>query len=172
MSSSQFIETATGNRVSRSSTLCGPQNIHILGKTTIEDDVIIRGDFANVRVGRNCVLSNGVVVRPAHKRTGTGVSFLPSHIGDNVFIDESSLIESASIGSNVYIGKNCIISKRCIIKDCCWIKDGTVLSEDTVIPPFSLYSGCPGRFEKELPMSSMEMIKTIVESKKSAVVFR
>ena len=64
----EYIETATGNRVSRRSVLCGTQNIHLHGKTLIKSGVIVRGDFANVRVGRHCVIGENTVIRPAYKR--------------------------------------------------------------------------------------------------------
>lgn len=68
MSGGDFIETATGNRVSRQSVLCGAQNIHLLGKSVIHQGVVIRGDFANVRMGKHCVISKNCVIRPSFKR--------------------------------------------------------------------------------------------------------
>uniref|UniRef100_A0A8C4QX93 Dynactin subunit 5 n=1 Tax=Eptatretus burgeri TaxID=7764 RepID=A0A8C4QX93_EPTBU len=67
-----FIETASGNKVSRQSVLCGSQNIVLSGKTIVMEDCIIRGDLANVRVGRNCVLKNRSVIRPPFKKFSKG----------------------------------------------------------------------------------------------------
>lgn len=49
-----FIETATGNAVSRQSILCAPQNIHLLGKSVIHQGAMVRGDLANVSVFVSC----------------------------------------------------------------------------------------------------------------------
>ena len=49
---SDYIETTAGNKVSRQSILCGSQNIVLNGKTIVKNDCIIRGDLANVRIGR------------------------------------------------------------------------------------------------------------------------
>lgn len=66
---SEYIETASGNKVSRQSVLCGSQNIVLNGKTIIMNDCIIRGDLANVRVGRHCVVKSRSVIRPPFKNS-------------------------------------------------------------------------------------------------------
>ena len=60
---SEYIETASGNRVSRASVLCGSQNIILNGKNIVQSEAIIRGDLANVRVGRHCIISSKAVIR-------------------------------------------------------------------------------------------------------------
>ena len=62
-----YIETTSGNRVSRRSVLCGSQNIVLNGKTDIRDGAMLRGDLANIKVGRGCVLGPGCVLRPPSK---------------------------------------------------------------------------------------------------------
>jgi len=151
-----YIETLTGNRVSRKSVLCGSQNIRLAGKTLIKPSTIIRGDLANVNIGRYCTLGERSVIRPSYKRFKGGIAFFPVTIGDYVEIGEDCLISAATIGSFVKVGRNCVISKRCIIKDCCEIEDGTVLPPDTVVPPFTKFGGCPGRLAgSELPATTL-----------------
>uniref|UniRef100_A0A8C7EG53 Dynactin subunit 5 n=1 Tax=Nothoprocta perdicaria TaxID=30464 RepID=A0A8C7EG53_NOTPE len=142
---SEYIETASGNKVSRQSVLCGSQNIVLNGKTIVMNDCIIRGDLANVRVGRHCVVKSRSVIRPPFKKFSKGVAFFPLHIGDHVFIEEDCVVNAAQIGSYVHIGKNCVIGRRCVLKDCCKILDNTVLPPETVVPPFTVFSGCPGK---------------------------
>ncbi|XP_013421988.1 dynactin subunit 5 [Lingula anatina] len=160
----QYIETASGNKVSRQSVLCGSQNIVLNGKTIIMADCIIRGDLANVRIGRHSVISSRAVIRPPFKKFSKGVAFFPLHIGDHVFIDEDSVINAAQIGSYVHIGKNCVIGRRCVLKDCCAIADNTVLPPETVVPPFTYFSGSPGLFAGELPECTQEMMIDVTKS--------
>ncbi|KAG9349771.1 hypothetical protein JZ751_026124 [Albula glossodonta] len=70
----EYIETASGNKVSRQSVLCGSQNIVLNGKTIVMNDCIIRGDLANVRVGRQCVIKSRSVIRPPFKKFSKGGS--------------------------------------------------------------------------------------------------
>ncbi|KAL3876667.1 hypothetical protein ACJMK2_034472 [Sinanodonta woodiana] len=161
---SEYIETASGNKVSRLSVLCGSQNIVINGKTIIMTDCVIRGDLANVRIGRHCVISKKAVIRPPFKKFSKGVAFFPLHIGDHVLIGEDSIVNAAQIGSFVHIGKHCIIGRRCVLKDCCAIADNTVLPPETVVPPFTIFSGSPGRVTGELPECTQDLMVDVTMS--------
>jgi len=159
--SSQYIETASGNKVSRQSVLCGSQNIVINGKTIVMNGCVIRGDLANVRIGRHCIISNRAVIRPAFKKFSKGVAFFPLHIGDHVLIEEDSVVNAAQVGSYVHIGKNCVIGRRSVLKDCCAIADNTILPPETVVPPFTLYSGSPGKVVSDLPDCTQDLMTDI-----------
>lgn len=163
-SKAEYIETASGNKVSRQSVLCGSQNIVLNGKTIIMSDCIIRGDLANVRIGRHCIISSKAVIRPPFKKFSKGVAFFPLHIGDHVYVGEGSIINAAQIGSYVHIGKNCVIGRRCVLKDCCAIADNTVLPPETVVPPFTLFSGSPGMITSELPECSQDLMVDVTRS--------
>ncbi|KAL8336492.1 hypothetical protein RB601_000350 [Gaeumannomyces tritici] len=80
----EYIETDSGNKVSRKAILVGTQNIMLGGKTVIQPEVMIRGDLSRtapsssssssssasptsntaVTVGRYSFLSRGVFLRP------------------------------------------------------------------------------------------------------------
>ena len=111
----RYITTSTGNKVCRGSVLCGPQNIHLHGRTIVKDKVAVRGDLATIRIGRNCIIMDGAVIRPAYKRYKGGFAFVPLHIGENVYIGKSSVVEATNVGANVIIGENCVIGPRCVI---------------------------------------------------------
>ena len=49
------------------------------------------------------------------------VAFFPLHIGDNVFIEEDSVVNAAQIGSFVHIGKNCVIVSVSAQLICCML---------------------------------------------------
>jgi len=153
-----YIETASGNKVGRQSTLCGSQNIILNGNTVVQNNCVIRGDLASVRIGRNCVIRKDTVIRPPFKQFARGAAFFPCMIGDHVYIDEGSVVNAAQIGSYVHIGKNCIIGKRCSLKDCCQIADNTVLPPDTVVPSFTVFGGKPAKRIGKLPESTQYLM--------------
>lgn len=64
----------------------------------------------------------------------------------------------AQVGSYVHIGKNCVLGRLSMLKDCCAILDGTVLAPDTVVPPFAVFAGNPGRQVGELPEITQELM--------------
>ncbi|XP_073884260.1 dynactin subunit 5 isoform X1 [Macaca fascicularis] len=138
--------------------------VNIDVQTIVMNDCIIRGDLANVRVGRHCVVKSRSVIRPPFKKFSKGVAFFPLHIGDHVFIEEDCVVNAAQIGSYVHVGKNCVIGRRCVLKDCCKILDNTVLPPETVVPPFTVFSGCPGLFSGELPECTQELMIDVTKS--------
>ncbi|KAJ2720232.1 hypothetical protein GGI07_004753 [Coemansia sp. Benny D115] len=164
----EFIETDTGNKVSRRSLISGSQNIVLGGKTIVHPKCTIRGDLrrpgpthqAAVLIGRFCSLGPSSVLRPPYKSYKGVFSYYPLKIGDHVDIGENTIVEAASIGSHVVIGKNCIIGRFAIIKDCCLIEDGAVITPNTVIPPFSVVAGGPPAcVVSQLPESIQEVFE-------------
>merc|ERR1712106_158179 len=92
-----FIETSTGNRVSRKAGLYGSQNIVLSGKVFVEPECIIRGDLAHVRVGRFSLVKRGTVLRPSLKHFNKGVAFVPLSIGENCLIGERCVVSAAQL---------------------------------------------------------------------------
>ncbi|KAF3118567.1 hypothetical protein TWF703_004925 [Orbilia oligospora] len=149
---SEYIQTETGNKVSRKSLIIGSQNIILGGKTIIQADCCIRGDLRRlVPQGQNAAAVAIAV--------GRQFSYYPMKLGDHVFVGEGSVVEAAVIGSYVNIGKNCVIGKFSIIKDCVRIEDGTVIAPNSVIPSFSSVEGHPGIVVEELPETAAEMLE-------------
>nr|WAW84818.1 dynactin 5 [Halisarca dujardinii] len=161
---SEYIETASGNKVSRNCLLCGSQHIVLSGKSIIQPKSILRGDLAQIHIGRNCIISTGVVISPPFRKLSSGSAFFPVQIGDNIFVGENTVICAASIGSYIYIGKNCVLSQGCVLRDCCRIEDNAIVPPDTVVPPFSVFSGSPGKLTGDLPESMQDLMIEVTRS--------
>lgn len=161
---SGFVVTKFGNKISKKSVLCGSDKICVRGKTIVEAKSVLRGDLAVVNIGASCIVGERVVIRSPDQRFKGGLVLIPIVIGDYVIIEKDSIVQAASIGSHVHIGKDCIIGKRCIISNCCRILDGTVLTAGTVVPPFSVYGGCPGKCVGSLSESYSKTVKDMSDT--------
>ncbi|KAK4887553.1 hypothetical protein RN001_003824 [Aquatica leii] len=155
---SEYVETASGNKVSRKTVLCGSQNIVLQGEVIIQSDAILRGDLANVRIGRYCIVSKETVIRPPYKKFGNSGAFFPITIGDNVYVGKGAAISAAIIGSYVYIGKDVVIGRACVLKDCCIIEDNAIIAPETTIPPFTKYGGSPGTQVGSVPECQQDLM--------------
>jgi dynactin-5 len=148
-----FLETHTGNKVSRKSIVRGSKHIHLIGKCIISHGVVIRGDLAPIKIGKYTIIREDVVLRPTYILAKGQFKYKTLHIGDHVYIGEGSIVCASKIGSNVYIGKNCVISHRCVLRDNCRIEDNSILTPDIEVAGFCMFEGSPAKMTAELPES-------------------
>ncbi|KAG9243964.1 dynactin [Calycina marina] len=168
----EYIETDTGNKVSRKCQIIGTTNIILGGKTVIQAEVIIRGDLLRsvpsssssinpspndkqqsavaVAIGRYCFFSRGCALRPPGRSTKGVFSHYPLKISDHVFVGPGSVIEAAILGSHVHIGAGVVVGKFAIIKDYVKVLDGAIIPANMVIPSFSIVGGRPARIVGEI----------------------
>ncbi|CAH0033477.1 unnamed protein product [Clonostachys rhizophaga] len=162
-----YIETDSGNKVSRKAMLQGTQNIMLGGKAVIQPEVMIRGDLVRtapsssssggpasstaVAIGRYCFLARGALLRPPGRIYKGTFTYMPLRMGDHVYIGQSTVVQAATVGNHVHIGRDCTIGEFAIIKDCVRILDGTIVPPHMVIPSFSIVAGQPARLIGELP---------------------
>ncbi|KZV70008.1 dynactin subunit p25 [Peniophora sp. CONT] len=166
-STAEYIETDTGNKVSRRAAISGPQNIILGGKTIISSGAIIRGDLKRagpghsvvISLGRYCLVAENCIMRPPYKTYRGAFNYYPMKIGDHVHIGAGSVVEAATVGNHVFIGKNCVIGKFTIIKDCARIADGAIVPPNTVVPAHAHFAGNPARFVEDLPESTQEIVE-------------
>ncbi|RKP16642.1 trimeric LpxA-like protein, partial [Rozella allomycis CSF55] len=143
----EIIQTDSGNKISRKSTIYGSQSITIAGKTIVNSGSILRGDLKKqgsqfaISIGKYCYISKGVKIIPPARLVNGIEAFYPIRIGDHVYIGENSQVKASSIGSNVYIGKNCVIGEFVVIKDGAYINDNTTISPHAVIPSWTVWYG-------------------------------
>ncbi|KAI5291143.1 hypothetical protein KEM54_006133 [Ascosphaera aggregata] len=160
----EYIETDTGNKVSRRAQVLGTQRIIVGGKSVIQADVCIRGDLFRQpqqqqqqqqqqqrdKHSRYTYLSRSCLLRPPSRLYHGSFSYFPLKIGDHVFIGERAVVEAANIGSHVHIGADAVIGSMAIIKDLVVVLDNTVVPPGMVIPSFSVVGGSPARVVGEV----------------------
>jgi len=169
---SEFIVTKNENRLQKSALVLGMQHIQVSGRTTIEKSTTTRGDLDKITIGKNCVIAEGAVLRPSDQLANDdrkdqnnaqelklGIKFVEMKIGDFVVIGKSSVVRAAKIGSYVYVGDSCIIQQRCMLDSCSMLLPNTILAQGTVVPPFMVYGGVPGRCVGRLPPSFQQKME-------------
>ena len=166
--SADYIRTATQNYISRTTKIQGPNNLTMKGKSIIQSNTIIHGEYTNsqIYIGRYCYIEDGVVLTPSvapinmdpllenrwslseNKKIDNDTppmndneKVLPIVIGSHTHIGYNTRIYSTSVGSCVRIGNNCVLSPRSRVHDCCIIEDNSIVPDDMIIPPFSRFRG-------------------------------
>jgi carbonic anhydrase/acetyltransferase-like protein (isoleucine patch superfamily) len=101
---------------------------------------IVRGDFAEIKIGANTMIEDGSVVH----------SGSPMEIGDNVLIGHSVVVHGTRIGSNTLIGNNATILDGSQIGCFCVIGAGCLVSQDMLIPDNSFVVGVPAKIRGQI----------------------
>ncbi|KKK16709.1 dynactin Arp1 p25 subunit, partial [Aspergillus rambellii] len=171
----EYIETDTGNKISRRSLIHGTQHIILGGKTVIQAEAVIRGDLYRspttaaaaaaaadaqqqqsqsqpsnqpsvaITIGRYSYVSRQAVLRPPSRIHRGMVIFYPLKIGDHVFVGERSVVEAAQVGNHVHIGRDVVVGAMAILKDFAYVLDGAVVAPGTVVPSWCVVGGAPAR---------------------------
>ncbi|GME57841.1 putative dynactin subunit 5 protein [Neofusicoccum parvum] len=157
----EYIETDSGNKVSRRAHISGTANITLGGRTVIMADVHLRGDLHRLKtpsepgsnppassstanaisIGRCTVIGAGCVIKPPSRISRGTLSYYPMKIGDNVFIGAGSHVSAASISSHVYVGEGCVLEPFCIVRDNVKVLPHSVVPANMVIPSNSVVGG-------------------------------
>ncbi|KAF2748723.1 trimeric LpxA-like protein [Sporormia fimetaria CBS 119925] len=162
----EYIETDSGNKVSRRSAITGTANITLGGRTVIMAEVQLRGDLHSTRVvpsstgkdvtptaisiGRCTVISTGSVIRPPYRISRGQIHYYPLKIGDNVFVGPNCTISAIQIASHVHIGANTVIGPFAMIKENVKILENTVVPANMIITAGSVVGGRPARVVGEV----------------------
>ncbi|MCJ1448619.1 MAG: hypothetical protein MMC23_009136 [Stictis urceolatum] len=169
----EYIETDTGNKVSRRSQIHGTTNIILGGRTVIQSEALIRGDLLRtlppsqhptssssqstsqpqpqgaqlaVSIGKYSLLSTGSILHPPRKLHRGQFSHHPLKIGDNVHVGQGAIVEAASVGNNVWIGAGAVVGKLCILREGCRVLEGAVVPQGMVVGQNEVVGGRPARW--------------------------
>ncbi|MDO4732317.1 MAG: gamma carbonic anhydrase family protein [Bacillota bacterium] len=108
--------------------------------------VVLRGDIAPIRIGRNCSIQDNSTF---HVDDDT-----PVILGDNVTVGHGCIVHAATVEDCCLIGMGAVILNGAHVGRGSVIGAGAVVPPNAVIPPFSQVMGVPGRVVKQLDPST------------------
>jgi len=115
-------------------------------------NTVLRGDVHSIRVGANSNIQDCSVL---HGMLGQ----YPVILGDWVTVGHSVTLHGCVIEDRCLIGMGCIILNGARIGAGSIIAAGTLIPERTVVEPYSLWMGSPGKFRKKIEdKDSQELI--------------
>ena len=134
-------------------TACIIGNVQIGDRSGILPGVVIRGDFAFIRIGRSTFIEDNCVLHCGS----------PMDIGDNVIVGHGAVLHGRRIGNNTLIGNNATILDDSEIGDSCLIGAGCVVSPGMKIPDRSFVVGVPGKIRGEVKSGFMKRMESGVQ---------
>jgi carbonic anhydrase/acetyltransferase-like protein (isoleucine patch superfamily) len=125
----------------------------VLGeKASIWMNAVVRGDVHSIRIGANSNIQDCSVLHGMRNRYSVNV-------GDWVTVGHNVTLHGCTIEDNCLIGMGVVILNNATVGTGCIIAAGTVIPENSVVEPYSLWTGVPGKMKKKLEQSDQEMIR-------------
>ena len=127
-------------------------NATVIGDVVIGDytsiwfNTVIRGDVNKIRIGNNVNIQDGSVIHATFKKSSTS-------IGNYVSVGHNAIIHGCTINDFVLIGMGSIVMDNAIINSNTIIAAGSVILENTVVEPNSIYGGTPAKKIKDINQS-------------------
>lgn len=133
------------------------ENATIIGDVVMGDgcsiwyNTVLRGDVNSIHIGNNVNIQDGSVLHTLYQKSTI-------EIGDNVSIGHNVTIHGATIEDNALIGMGSVVLDHAVIGEGAIVAAGSVVLSGTKVEPYSIYAGVPAKFVK---MADPEQTKTI-----------
>src|SRR5438270_3764288 len=115
----------------------------VLGqKASIWMNAVVRGDVHAIRIGANSNIQDCSVLHGMLNRYSVT-------IGEWVTVGHNVTLHGCIIEDNCLIGMGAVILNNAKVGMGSIIAAGTVIPENTVVEPYSLWMGVPGKFRKK-----------------------
>lgn len=97
----------------------------------------LRGDWGRIKIGsRSNIQENCIIhVHPGHQ----------AFMGERSHIGHGAVVHTPMFGDHVLVGMAAIVMDFAEIGDGCCIGAGTLVTEKSIIPPYKLVVGIPGK---------------------------
>lgn len=139
-------------------------DVEIGAYSSVWPGAVIRGDFAEIRIGRKTCVVDNAVIHPADIYNGDEIRHVPVEIGDHVVVGHLSLIHGATIGDECWIGGNSAILDKARINKNALVGAGGVVLENSEVSSGTIVVGIPARTLRELSEKEMEEIREQAEN--------
>ena len=106
-------------------------------------NAVVRGDVNSIRIGNNVNIQDGSVLHTLYQKSTI-------EIGNYVSIGHNVVIHGAKIEDYALIGMGSVVMDHAVIGEGAIIAAGAVVLKDTVVPPHTLWAGCPAKMIKQV----------------------
>jgi carbonic anhydrase/acetyltransferase-like protein (isoleucine patch superfamily) len=132
-------------------------------------NAVLRGDVHQIRVGHYSNIQDNSVLHGMKEQYGV-------YVGDYVTVGHNAILHGCTVEARCLIGMGSIILNGAVIGSGSIIAAGTLIPEKTIVEPYSLWMGSPGKFRRRLDETDQATIlrysENYVRYKKSYLLER
>lgn len=114
--------------------------VHIGKNASVWFSSVVRGDLARIRIGERTNIQDLCTCHADEN--------IPLKIGNGVTIGHRCILHGCTIEDDCLVGMGAIVMNQAIIGRGSMIAAGAIVLEKTIIPPYSLVVGSPGKVKK------------------------
>lgn len=118
-------------------------DVEIGENSSVWMNAVLRGDVFAIRIGSNSNVQDCCVLHGMRYKYGVVM-------GDWVTVGHSVTLHGCTLDDRCLIGMGAVILNNARIGEGSIIAAGTVIPENTVVEPYSLWMGVPGKFKKKI----------------------
>ena len=127
----------------------------VLGKgCSVWFNAVLRGDVNSIRIGDNVNIQDGSVLHTLYQKSTI-------EIGDNVSIGHNVTLHGCHVRDYALVGMGSVVMDDAIVGEGAIVAAGSVVLAKTVIEPYSLWAGVPAKF---IPEQSRELNERIANN--------
>jgi len=132
-------------------------NATIIGRVTIKEkasiwyNVVLRGDYNSIEIGKFTNIQDNSVLHISHK--------YPTILGDYITVGHNAIVHACTVGDNCLIGMGSIILDGAQIGANTIIGAGAMVTSEKEIPSGVLVLGSPGKVVRNLTDEEIQGIK-------------
>ena len=139
--------------------------VSIGARATVWYNCVLRGDGEFIDVGDETNVQDGSIL---HVDFG-----YPCILGKRVTLGHNAIAHGCVVGDGALIGIAATVLSRCVIGEGALIAAGALVLEGTIVPPHTLWTGCPAKQVKELsPEQRERLAATYKHYVNNGVVYR
>lgn len=122
---------------------------YVIGDVVMGDNcsvwfnAVVRGDVNSIRMGNSVNIQDGAVLHTLYEKSTIT-------IGNYVSIGHNAVVHGADIDDYALIGMGAVVMDFAHIGEGAVIAAGAVITKNTVVPPYTLWAGCPAKQIKEV----------------------
>jgi carbonic anhydrase/acetyltransferase-like protein (isoleucine patch superfamily) len=129
-------------------------NATVIGRVFLAEDAsiwpgaVLRGDIADIRVGRGSNIQDNSVLHIGTERHCI--------VGDHVIVGHKAMLHACTVEDYCLIGMGSIVLDGAVIGEGSVVGAGALVTQNTIIPPHSMVLGSPAKVRRELTPAERE----------------
>lgn len=151
ISASKFPRLLDGDWVAPNATVIG--DVQLGEGSSIWHSVIVRGDTAQVSIGKNTAIQDLTRIGSNAQKAGDKVT-----IGENVYVGANASLDACTLEDNAFVGMGATISRGARVESFAVVSAGSVITEGVTVPSGQIFAGAPARYLRDLTQEEKHLM--------------